>query len=82
MASLHQTSAPCLWFTRPAAALDRRSSPPLALLFLGTALACGWRTVTTWIRAARLREDFRPCDTDVAAAGKKGERSPPTSCHG
>jgi hypothetical protein len=36
-------------------------------------LARGRRTVTTGIRAAGLSDQFRPCYTAVAAAGKKAE---------
>ena len=73
MTSSHRTPAPCQWFARLAAALDKRSAPRLALLFLGAVLARGRRTVTTWIRAAGLSHQFRPCYTAVAAAGKKVE---------
>ncbi|HMB02298.1 MAG TPA: transposase, partial [Isosphaeraceae bacterium] len=71
MTSSHPLPAPCQWFPRLAAALDRRSAPRLALLFLGAVLARGRRTVTSWIRAAGLSDQFRPCYTAVAAAGNK-----------
>src|SRR4051794_13071475 len=67
----HQTPTPCQWFTRLASALDRRSAPRLALLFLGAVLARGRRTVTGWIRAAGLSAEFRPCYTTVSAVGKR-----------
>src|SRR3954463_15898457 len=73
MTSSHPIPAPCHWFSRLAAVLDRRSAPRLALLFLGAVLARGRRTVTSWIRAAGLSDQFRPCYTAVAAAGKKAE---------
>jgi DDE superfamily endonuclease len=73
MTSSHPTPAPCQWFAWLAAALDRRSAPRLAFLFLGAVLARGRRTVTTWIRAAGLSDQFRSCYTAVAAAGKKAE---------
>jgi hypothetical protein len=73
MTSSHPTPAPCQWFPRLAAALDRRSAPRLALLFLGAVLARGRRTITSWIRAAGLSVAFRSCYTAVAAAGKKAE---------
>jgi hypothetical protein len=73
MTSLHRIPAPCQGFARLASALDRRSAPRLALLFLGAVLARGRRTVTTWIRAAGLSDQFRPGYTAVAAAGKKAE---------
>jgi hypothetical protein len=74
MTSSHPPRTPCQWFPRLASALDRRSAPRLALLFLGAVLARGRRTVTSWIRAAGLSDQFRLCYTAVAAAGKKAER--------
>src|SRR5437763_5410439 len=73
MTSSHPTPAPCQWFSRLAAALDRRSAPRLALLFLGAILARGRRTVTTWIRSVKLSDRFRSCYIAVAAAGKKSD---------
>jgi DDE superfamily endonuclease len=73
MTSSHPTPARCQWFARLASVLDCRSAPRLALLFLGAALARGRRTVTSWIRAAGLSDQFRSCYTAVAAAGKKAE---------
>jgi hypothetical protein len=73
MTSSHPTPVPCQWFARLASALDRRSAPRLALLFLGALLARCRRTVTSWIRAAQLGDQFRLCDTTVAAAGKKAD---------
>jgi hypothetical protein len=37
-------------------------------------LARGRRTVTSWIRAAGLSGEFRPCYTAVAAAGQRADR--------
>ena len=76
MTSSHPTPAPCQWFSRLAAALDRRSAPRLALLFLGAVLARGRRTVTTWIRAAKLSDQYQSCYIAVAAAGKRSELQP------
>src|SRR3954471_135205 len=73
MTSSHLPHVPCQWFSWLAAALDRRSAARLALLFLGAVLARGRRNVTTWIRAAGLSEQVRPCYTAVAAAGRKAE---------
>jgi hypothetical protein len=74
MTSSHLMPAPCQWFSQLASSLDRRSAPRLALLFLGAVLARGRRTVTSWIRAAKLSVQFRPCYTAVAAAGKRADR--------
>jgi hypothetical protein len=74
MTSSHPLPAPCQWFARLAATLDRRSAPRLASLLLGAVLARGRRTVTTWIRAARLGERYRSCYLAVAAAGKRSDR--------
>ncbi len=73
MASSHPLPVPCQWFSRLAAALDRRSSPRLALLFLGAVLARGRRTVTAWIRASGLGSQYQSCYLAVASAGKKAE---------
>ena len=54
-----------------ASALDRRSAPRLAWLFIGAVLARGRRTVTSWIRAAGLSGEYRSCYTTVAAVGTK-----------
>jgi DDE superfamily endonuclease len=74
MTSSHPLPAPCQWFARLASALDRRSAPRLARLFLGAVLARGRRTVTSWIRAAKLSDRFQSCYTAVAAAGKRADR--------
>ena len=62
--------APCQWLPGLASALDTRPAPSLALRLPGAVLAPGRRTVTTWIRAAKLGDRFRPCDT----AGKRADR--------
>src|SRR3954465_12999410 len=74
MASSLLPPVPCQWFSWLADALDRRSAPRLALLFLGAVLARGRRTVTTWIRAAKLSGQYQPCYIAVAAAGKRADR--------
>jgi len=73
MTSSHIARPLCHWFSTLAASLDARSAPRLAGLFLGAILARGRRTVTAWIRAAGLGEQFRPCYTTVAAAGRRAE---------
>ena len=73
MISSHPMTVPCQWFFRLAIALDRRSAPRLALLFLGAVLARGRRTITTWIRAAKLSSQYQSCYIAVAAAGKKAD---------
>jgi hypothetical protein len=73
MTSSHPAPAPCHWFFRLAAVLDPRCAPRLARLLLGAALARGRRTVTSWIRAAGLSHEFKPCYTAVAAAGKRAD---------
>jgi hypothetical protein len=73
MTSSHTAARLCQWFLALASALDPRSAPRLARLFLGAILARGRRTVTSWIRAAQLSDQFRPCYTTVAAAGKRAD---------
>jgi hypothetical protein len=74
MTSSHPLPVPCQWFSWLATALDRRSAPRLALLFFGAVLARGRRTVTTWIRAAKLSGRYQSCYIAVAAAGKRADR--------
>jgi hypothetical protein len=73
MISSHPVPARCQWLVRLVSVLDRRTAPRLALLFLGAVLARGRRSVTSWIRAACLSDQFRPCYTTVASAGTKAE---------
>ncbi len=73
MTSSHPDLSPCQWFSRLASALDRRSAPRLVLLFLGAVPARGRRTVTSWIRAAGLSGEFRPCYTAIPATGKHAD---------
>src|SRR4051794_25200372 len=74
MASSHPLPVPCQWFSWLAAALDRRSAPRLALLLLGAVLARGRRTVTSWIKAAKLSGRYQSCYIAVAAAGRRADR--------
>lgn len=74
MAFSHPLPASCNLFSALAAVLDPRSAPRLVLLLVGAVLARGRRTVTTWIRAAGLSGDYRPCYTTVAAAGRNADR--------
>ncbi len=74
MTSSHPLPVPCQWFSWLATALDRRSAPRLALLFLGAVLARGRRTVTAWIRAAKLSGQYQSCYIAAAAAGKRADR--------
>jgi hypothetical protein len=67
------TPTACQWFCQLAAALDCRSAARLALVFVGAVLARGRRTVTSWIRAAGLSNDYKPVYTTVAAAGKRAD---------
>jgi hypothetical protein len=71
MSSSHPLPPSCHWFSRLASALDPRSAPRLAWLFVGAVLARGRRTVTSWIRSAGLSGEYRPCYTTVAAVGTK-----------
>jgi len=65
----HPLPPSCQWFSTLASARDRRSALRLAWLFVGAVLARGRRTVTSRIRAAGLRGEYRPCYATVAAVG-------------
>lgn len=54
----------------------------MARLFFGAILACGRRTVTSWIRAAGLAPEFRPCYTTVSAAGRRADGVAARLAHG
>jgi hypothetical protein len=73
MPSSHPLPPSGHWFSRLASALDRRSAARLAWLLVGAVLARGRRTVTSWIRAAGLSDEYRPCYTSVAAAGARAD---------
>ena len=73
MPSSHPLPASCNWFSIISTALDPRSAPRLAWLLVGAVLARGRRTVTSWIRAAGLSDEYRRCYTTVAAAGKRAD---------
>src|SRR5438477_9682486 len=73
MPSSHSTPLPCHWFSVLASVLDPRSGPRLVWLLVGAVLARGRRTVTSWIRAAGLSGEYRPCYTTVSAAGKRAD---------
>lgn len=70
MALCSTDPTPCQWFSQLADLLDSRSAPRLIRLFLGALLAAGRRTVTSWLRAAGIRCDFRSAYTAVAAVAK------------
>jgi hypothetical protein len=82
MPSSHTLAPVCHWFSLLASVLDPRSGPRLAWLFVGVILARGRRTVTSWIRAARLSEEFRPCYTTISAAGKRADSVAARLVHG
>jgi DDE superfamily endonuclease len=71
MSSSHTTPVRCHWFSLLSGVLDPRSAHRLAVLFVGTVLARGRRTVTSWIRAAGLSDEYRRCYTTVAAVGRR-----------
>lgn len=61
------------WLRLFSTVLDKRSAVRMAALWVGVVLARGRRTVTRWIRAAGLSEQYRCCYTAVAAAGKRAD---------
>src|ERR1700744_4842768 len=77
MPSSHTPTPRCQWFSRLANALDPRSAGRLAVLFLGVLLTRGRRTVSSWIRAAGLSDQYRRCYATIAAVGRRTERLAP-----
>src|SRR5579883_251951 len=82
MPSSHPTPPSCHWFSVLGSVLDPRSGPRLAWLLVGAILARGRRTVTSWIRAAGLSSEYRPCYTTVAAAGRRADSVAARLVHG
>ena len=82
MPSSHLLPPSCHWFSRLASALDPRSARRLGWLFVGAVLARGRRTVTSWIRAAGLSDEYRPCYATVSAAGQRADSIAARLVHG
>ena len=82
MALCSTDPTPCQWFSHLADLLDLRSTLPSFRLFLGAVLAAGRRTLTGWLRAASVTNDFRPAYTTVAAVAKRTVCVPKTSSAG
>jgi DDE superfamily endonuclease len=82
MPSSHPTPPSCHWFSVLGSVLDPRSGPRLAWLLVGAILARGRRTVTSWIRAAGLSDEYRPCYTTVSAAGRRADSIAARLVHG
>ena len=57
-----------------AAWLDRRTAVRLPLLLAGILFAHERRTVTSWLRAADITDEFRPAYHAVYAVGRRSER--------
>ena len=74
MTSSHTPAPRCQWFSALAKALDPRSAPRLAALFLGLILTRGRRTLSCWIRAAGLSNQYRRCYDTAAAVGRRTQR--------
>jgi DDE superfamily endonuclease len=53
--------------------LHKHSAARLPLLLVGILFATGRRTVTAWLRAAGIRDDFRPAYTTVCAVGRQAD---------
>src|SRR4051812_14207908 len=53
--------------------LHKHSAARLPLLLVGILFATGRRTVTAWLRAAGIRDDFRPAYTTVCAIGRQAD---------
>jgi hypothetical protein len=51
--------------------LQKRSAARLPGLLVGILFATGRRTVTAWLRAAGISDDYRPAYTSVCAAGRR-----------
>jgi hypothetical protein len=73
MAFSHLPALLSAWLSQVAGALDRRSAPRLLRLLVGALFARGRRTVTSWLRAAGITDEFRPAYNALGAAGRRAE---------
>src|SRR5271163_4791070 len=62
------------WLFALVSVLDKRSAPRLQLLLLGALFAKGRRTVTSWLRAAGITDEFRPAYNALGSAGRRERR--------
>jgi hypothetical protein len=69
----HLPAAVSAWFSQVAAALDPRSARRLLRLLVGALFARGRRTVTSWLRAAGIADEYRPAYAALWAAGRRAE---------
>jgi hypothetical protein len=53
--------------------LDRRSALRPPLLLAGILFATGRRTVTSWLRACGVTDEFRPAYTTICAVGRRAD---------
>src|SRR3972149_5218314 len=61
------------WMDWLAAGLHGGNRWRLGVILLGMLFARGRRTVTTWLRAAGVADDFASYDYFIAAVGRKGK---------
>jgi hypothetical protein len=59
------------WFVALAGCLDVRNQPRLLALLGGAVFARGRRTVTSWLRAAGITDDFRPAYGLLGTVGRR-----------
>ncbi len=59
------------WFALLAGCLDVRSQARFVSLLVGVLFARGRRTVTSWLRAAGIREEFRPAYLLLGTVGRR-----------
>jgi hypothetical protein len=61
-------------FARFGSWLDRRSAARVPVLLLGILFASGRRTVTSWLRAAQISDEYRPAYHTLYAIGRRSEQ--------
>jgi hypothetical protein len=61
-------------FARFGSYLDRRSAARVPVLLAGMLFASGRRTVTSWLRAAQITDEFRPAYRTLYALGRRSRQ--------
>ena len=74
MDTLHLPAELISWIHRLACVLDLRSASHFQPLLIGLLFATGRRTVTSWLRAGGLSQDFRAYYSFVATLGRSSKQ--------
>src|SRR5512135_3273087 len=73
MATWHFPKELASWIDRMSCLLDRRNAWRLYPIFVGALFAAGRRTVSSWLRAADVSDDYEDFYYFLSSVGRKAE---------